>query len=357
MTYIFFLSKNKSNIIPRAIILTIVLCLLFNIYAFKDIYSFSVTALTGSITADQPPNSYFPDAVSVSAIMAGNTLTAAEEEKIFKTSAVTGVELPYASGKVTYNNEYVIIDASNTSEGYVMLKYIGPKNNMRKIVQITSPNGAKYSYVYSNDDYAAYPLSEGNGEYSIKFLEDKGNNKATLLNGKNIKVSIKDDIVPFLYPNSYVNYNGNTKVVKIAAYLTKDLKNDIKKIEAIFTYVINTLKYDYELAKSVKSGYVPVLDTVISKKSGICFDYSAVMTAMLRSVGIPAKMIFGYSGSTYHAWINTYTAETGWIGEIIKFDGKSWKLMDPTYASSLSTKEAFNKYVGDGKNYQAAYTY
>ena len=48
-------------------------------------------------------------------------------------------------------------------------------------------------------------------------------------------------------------------------------------------------------------------------EKGICFDYAALMTAMLRSQGIPTKLEIGYSGEVYHAWISTYIDEIGWV--------------------------------------------
>ena len=72
----------------------------------------------------------------------------------------------------------------------------------------------------------------------------------------------------------------------------------------------------------------------LSTGKGICFDYAALMTAMLRSQGIPTKLEIGYSGEVYHAWISTYIDEIGWVDNVIQFDGKSWSLIDPTLAAS-----------------------
>ena len=79
---------------------------------------------------------------------------------------------------------------------------------------------------------------------------------------------------------------------------------------------------------------------------GICFDYAALMTSMLRSQRIPTKLEVGYAGETYHAWISTYVDDKGWVDDIIKFDGKDWQLMDPTLAAS-NDKESVKKYVND----------
>ena len=83
----------------------------------------------------------------------------------------------------------------------------------------------------------------------------------------------------------------------------------------------------------------------------------ALMTAMLRSQEIPCKLVVGYAGSTYHAWISVWTEENGWIDGAIFFNGKTWQRMDPTFASSANSSEAILKYIGDGSNYTAKYFY
>jgi len=117
------------------------------------------------------------------------------------------------------------------------------------------------------------------------------------------------------------------------------------------------MTYDRELARTVKSGYVPVLDTVLEKKSGICFDYASLMTGMLRSQGVPCKLVVGYAGKTYHAWISVYTEASGWVDGAVFFDGKTWQRMDPTFASSGKGSAAILQYIGDGSNYTAKYFY
>jgi len=100
-----------------------------------------------------------------------------------------------------------------------------------------------------------------------------------------------------------------------------------------------------------------VLDTVLEKKSGICFDYAALMTGMLRSQGIPCKLVVGYAGTAYHAWISVWTQEHGWVDGAIYFDGSVWQRMDPTFASGSGGDPAILRYIGDGANYTAKYFY
>lgn len=81
------------------------------------------------------------------------------------------------------------------------------------------------------------------------------------------------------------------------------------------------------------------------------------MTAMLRSQGIPTKLNVGYAGTAYHAWISCWLKETGWVENIIYFDGKEWTLMDPTLAASETDKRKLKKFIGDGDNYIVQYAY
>jgi hypothetical protein len=55
---------------------------------------------------------------------------------------------------------------------------------------------------------------------------------------------------------------------------------------------------------------------------------------MLRSQNIPCKLVVGYAGSAYHAWISVWSPDSGWISGAIFFNGIEWQLMDPTFVST-----------------------
>lgn len=261
-----------------------------------------------------------------------------------------------ATGKVVYKNDKVVMDASNQSKGYIMVKYKGSNSKIK--IQIKSPNGVTYTYnLDSRDKYEVFPLSEGNGSYSIKLFENVKGSSYSQAFSETISVKISNSLSPFLYPNQYVNFTSKSKVVSTAAKLVKGKKKDLDKVTAIYNYAVNNISYDYNKAKTVQSGYLPNVDNILKKKKGICFDYAAVMTSMLRSQNIPAKLVVGYTGNVYHAWINVYTKEKGWIDKAIAFDGNKWNLMDPTFASTGKGSKKTIKYINNTKNYKAKYTY
>ncbi len=283
-------------------------------------------------------------------------MTLTEAEVPLDGAPVSTILVPVASGKIVYQGGGAVIDASSTVEGYVMIKYTGGTAKLK--VLVTGPSGVQYTYnLTASGNYETFPLSDGSGSYKIGVYKNVSGTKYTALLSRQLSVTLTDEFAPFLRPNQYVNYTAESKTVAKAAELTAEETEMLDKVDAVYTYVINNFSYDKEKAKTVKSGYLPDVDAVLAAGKGICFDYSAVMTAMLRSQGIPTKLVVGYAGKAYHSWINVYSEDTGWVEGVIFFDGTTWKLMDPTFASSGKSSDSIMNYIGDGSNYTAKYLY
>lgn len=266
------------------------------------------------------------------------------------------VILAKASGKTVQENEKMVIDYSNTSKGYVMAKYKQSTKSKLK-AQVACPTGVTYTYNLTAQKWATFPLSEGDGKYTVTvFINVSGNSYATA-GSQSFQVTMQNPRSPFLMSNQFVNYNSSTKCVKKAASLCKKTSSDMAKVEKVYNWTIKYFKYDKAKAKNVQSGYLPNLNTVYKAKKGICFDYAATMTAMLRSQGVPTKLVIGYAGSAYHAWISVYSEKDGWVDNVIYFDGEEWNLMDPTFASSSNSSPSVMEYIGNGSNYKAKYAY
>lgn len=262
---------------------------------------------------------------------------------------------PSADGVTVYQNDFASIDASNTSQGYVMVKYNGTNEKVK--LQITCPDQSCYTYLISDrGTYDTFPLTAGNGSYALQVLENVAGDTYTVSLTQSINVNIEDEFLPFLYPNQYVNFHTDSQAVSKGSDLAKDTYSDLDVVQNIYNYVIKNISYDTEKAQNVSYGYVPDVDDTLSSKKGICFDYAALMTSMLRSQNIPTKLEVGYSGDAYHAWISTYIDDKGWVDDIIQFDGDTWQIMDPTLAAT-NDSAAVKKYVGDGSHYVVKYTY
>ncbi len=262
---------------------------------------------------------------------------------------------PEASGTDVHENEYAIIDTSNAKEGYFMVQYLGSNHKVK--LRVIGPNESEYFYLLSGPNiYETFPLPCGDGTYELQILENVSGDRYAIAFSTTVEVALKDKLKPFLYPSQYVDFNKDSQAVKLGKELAKDLTSDLEVIESVYHYITSKITYDDEKAATVTYGYLPDVDETLKTGTGICFDYASVMTAILRSQGIPTKLEVGYSGDAYHAWISTYVKDVGWIDKIIEFDGKSWTLMDPTLAANNSNT-AVGQYIGDGSKYVVKYSY
>ena len=264
------------------------------------------------------------------------------------------VPVPKASGSITYGGGSVSVDASNTSEGYIMVKYAGGADKAK--LQLTEPDGTVYSYTLKGSNYETFPLSGGNGSYNMQVLEHAYGDMYALVFSQGIYAELDNEFGPFLYPNQYVWFTPDSDAVQYGIKISDKSSNDLDYVEQIYDYVIQNISYDEETAANITADYIPDIDKTMESGKGICFDYASLMAGLLRSQGIPTKLVVGYSGSAYHAWISVYTDETGWVDNIIEFDGKNWSLMDPTLAA-CNDSSSVKEYIGDGSNYTEKFSY
>ena len=285
----------------------------------------------------------------------GNGQTTSDTSKREKASSqkpAASVLVPEAPGIKTLGNETVNIDISNASQGYVTVTYSGDNDNVK--LQISCNDGEKYTYNLQKGSAEVFPLTQGDGTYRIGVFENtQGDSYHELFSGQ-FDVALENEFLPFLYPNQYVNFTSSSAAVKQGEELAKDATDELDLVGKVYNYVVENISYDYDKADNVASGYLPVIDETLSTQKGICFDYAALMTAMLRSQGVPTRLVIGYVGELYHAWISVYIDGQGWIDNIIYFDGTQWTRMDPTLASTSGQQE---KYTGDGNEYHEMYIY
>lgn len=269
-------------------------------------------------------------------------------------SQAATVYTPTADGTVTYTSDKALIDASHASEGYVMVKYTGSSPKVKLRIQ----KSTEYNYdIAATGDYVTFPLTEGSGSYSIKLFENVSGNQYSQAVSQTIQVNISSETTPFLYPNQFCNFSAGSSVVSVSDSITAGISDPLKKVEAVYNYAVDNIAYDNQKAASVQAGYLPNVDVTLAQKTGICFDYAAVMASMLRAQGIPTKLVIGYAGDVYHAWVSVYIQGQGWVDNVIYFDGANWQLMDPTFVSSGKKSAEALSYVSNPSNYKQKFCY
>lgn len=245
------------------------------------------------------------------------------------------------------------IDYSNRSDSYVMVRYTA---ETEKRLKVRVSRQTTYTYNLTPGQWTVFPLSDGDGTYKVTVYRNTSGNEYATVMSCSFPVELSDEFAPFLRPNQYVDYSCAPAAMALGTELCTGIEHPLEKVAAVYDYVVAELSYDYDKASTVKSGYLPVLDTVLAERKGICFDYAALMAGILRSQQVPCKLVVGYAGATYHAWISVWTEENGWVDGVIFFDGQTWKRMDPTFASSQHNSEEILDFIEHG-TYTVKYLY
>jgi len=128
------------------------------------------------------------------------------------------------------------------------------------------------------------------------------------------------------------------------------------RIEALERYFTDSGRFRYTLDRPEWSGRGdPVVDFLEQHREGHCEYFASALTMMLRSQGIPARMVVGYRGGEWnplggfyqvrqlhaHAWVEAYLAPRSLPPEIDREKSKwaagAWVVLDPTPQASAGT--------------------
>ena len=264
--------------------------------------------------------------------------------KIMLLIAVSITSLTFGSTHIVFGQEsQSCIDKSQLNKGIITVNYRVQKGVTTK-VQITYGD---VKNTYDLKSKSSFPLQLGNGIYKVFILELVKENKYRVVENEEITLQLEDENTVFLQNIQIVNWNKNMKAIQKAKELTADSKTELDKVNEIYSYILKNVKYDNEKAKKVKTDYIPSIVDVFKDNKGICYDYSALLAAMLRSINIPTKLVMGYNEDItgYHAWNQVYLADTN-----------EWITVDVTYDAGLG-KMPSDKMIKDAKEYSIEMQY
>lgn len=233
------------------------------------------------------------------------------------------IQTAVASAAATTPN----IDKSNLDKGFVRVAY-DPQDKVDVKVLISKDN---VKYTYNLDSNNVFPLQLDNGKYTVSILENVVDNKYKVVQSEDVVLQLENNNLVYLQSNQIINWNKNMEPIKKAQELTKNATNDMEKVELIYSYIVKNITYDNNKANSVKSDYIPSIESTFVTLDGICYDYAALFAAMLRSVEVPTKLVMGRKNdiSTYHAWNEVYLK-----------DMNQWVSIDTTYDAALSVNSS-----------------
>ncbi len=237
------------------------------------------------------------------------------------------------------------IVVSDVASGIVGVQYSHDSDH--KIKVMIAKGDAKYYYNLSAaEEQENYPLQLGSGIYQVSVLENITDNRYKSVLSQTVQVNLTDSTKAFLQSVQGIEWNASMKAIQKAQDLTQGMQNDSAKVKVIYEYIVDNFSYDHAKIDKLTSDYLPDVETIFAAKKGICYDYASLTAAMLRSVGVPAKLVKGYTDNAvgYHAWNEVYL-------------NQQWVVIDTTYDSQMKALDKTYSMTKDAKTYEKKYEY
>ncbi len=218
---------------------------------------------------------------------------------------------------------------TDNENGTVTLSYQNSTGVKMKLLVQVSATGYRQTYdLCEGQNELVIPLTNGNESYTLKLCKQIEGTRYSTVETETVSLELDNENEVYLYTNVIVEYVLSDKAIKKASSLTKKCVTEEEVVEKLTKYVIENYSYDYDKAKEISSGtltqYIPDIQDVYRNKLGICYDYSVLLAAMLRTQGIEVKVVTGYCSNVngYHAWNQVHDSESG-----------KWYTIDATYDS------------------------
>lgn len=268
---------------------------------------------------------------------------------------------PYPSDLRTINEHDLIFSKSDLGSSGISISYgdyqvydfnlkyqLSNKNLLPTTTEIALPSNNNYQDINIKDitpkPYNVYIDKDGN--WLAQFKLSPNSERDVLVTGQAKvlsaprKESLTDD-EKNLYVVSQKYWEVNDPEVQA-------LGKSLKTPEAIYNYVVTTLKYD---SKRVSDNQVRAGASKVLKKpnSAVCLEFTDLFIALSRAAGIPAREVEGFANTNnsanrplslekdvLHAWPEYYDFGKG-----------AWIMVDPTWQNTTGGVDYFNVFDFD----------
>lgn len=147
---------------------------------------------------------------------------------------------------------------------------------------------------------------------------------------------------------------GLNRLGQLAKEIRDQVSSDDELVyaRAVESHLRDSGLYQYSLNAEIKDPSIdPIEDFLFNRKTGHCEYYASAMALMLRSQGIPTRLVSGYKGGDKNKYSGAFVVEQrhahAWLEALINDD--AWYTFDPTPAG----RDDFVRQVGFQRSFVA----
>jgi protein-glutamine gamma-glutamyltransferase len=132
----------------------------------------------------------------------------------------------------------------------------------------------------------------------------------------------------------------DSRVAELAKSITAQASTPITKAAAIERHLSSTFGYTLEMDSA---GPDPIAHFLFTRKRGHCEYFASSMVIMLRTLGIPARIVNGFRGGEFNDISGSYVVRAkdahSWVEAYIP--GHGWMSFDPTPATDPPSRDSW----------------
>ena len=130
--------------------------------------------------------------------------------------------------------------------------------------------------------------------------------------------------------------NLDPRVPQLAAQVTSSARNDYDKSAAVENYLRTRFSYTLQLPQTRPKD--PIANFLFERKQGHCEYFASSMAVMLRTLGIPSRVVNGFRTDEFNDLTGSYVVRAkdahAWVEAY--FPGYGWQMFDPTPSGAAS---------------------
>jgi protein-glutamine gamma-glutamyltransferase len=133
------------------------------------------------------------------------------------------------------------------------------------------------------------------------------------------------------------------RISRLAEQITASAGNNYDKAVALERYLRTNFKYTLQLPRTLNRD--PLAAFLFERKQGHCEYFASAMAVMLRSVGIPSRVVNGFRTGEFNDLTSQYLVRASnahsWVEAF--FPGYGWISFDPTPAAPVGTRSHWSR--------------